>query len=417
MTLASSALQAEALVLRFRRIRSRSMALCAPLSPEDMMVQSMPDASPAKWHLAHTTWFFERFVLERDPAYRPLHPEWHYLFNSYYQSVGPMHARPRRGVLSRPGAQQVREYREHVDDAVSERLMTGVDATTLAIIELGLEHEQQHQELLLTDIKHAFACNPLLPAYAPASVSTAAGNAVPLTFIEGREGVVDTGHDGRGFAFDNESPRHRTLLQPHALANRLVTNAEYAAFVHDGGYREPSLWLSEGWDTVCREQWQRPLYWQEDLASEFTLTGVRAIDPEAPVSHVSYFEADAFARWAGSRLPTEAEWESAASTLPVQGNLLETHALHPRAAEPQGGLLQMYGDVWEWTASPYISYPGFRPLAGSLGEYNGKFMCGQWVLRGGSCATPREHIRASYRNFFPPHARWQFMGIRLGQDR
>ncbi|RAO77591.1 ergothioneine biosynthesis protein EgtB [Dyella jiangningensis] len=417
MTLASSALQAEALVLRFRRIRSRSLALCAPLSPEDMLVQSMPDASPAKWHLAHTTWFFERFVLERDAVYRPLHPEWHYLFNSYYQSVGPMHARPRRGVLSRPTVQQIRGYREHVDDAVGERLMGGVDPTTLAIIELGLEHEQQHQELLLTDIKHALACNPLLPAYAPKAAPVAASAPVPLTFIEGREGVVESGHDGNGFSFDNESPRHRTLLQPHALANRLVTNAEYAAFVHDGGYREPSLWLSEGWDTVCREQWQRPLYWQEDLASEFTLAGVQAIDPEAPVSHVSYFEADAFARWAGSRLPTEAEWESAASTLPVQGNLLDTHALHPRAAEPQGGLLQMYGDVWEWTASPYISYPGFRPLAGSLGEYNGKFMCGQWVLRGGSCATPREHIRASYRNFFPPHARWQFMGIRLGQDR
>lgn len=417
MTLASSALQAEALVLRFRRIRSRSMALCAPLSPEDMMVQSMPDASPAKWHLAHTTWFFERFVLERDPAYRSLHPEWHYLFNSYYQSVGPMHARPRRGVLSRPGLQQIREYRERIDDAVSERLTAGLDAATLAIVELGLEHEQQHQELLLTDIKHALGCNPLLPAYAPASQPTTEHNPVPLTFIDGRDGVVETGHDGRGFAFDNEWPRHRTLLQSHALANRLVTNAEYAAFVHDGGYREPSLWLSEGWDTVCREQWQRPLYWQEDLASEFTLAGVQAIDPQAPVSHVSYFEADAFARWAGSRLPTEAEWESAASTLPVQGNLLDTYALHPRAAEPQGGFLQMYGDVWEWTASPYISYPGFRPMAGSLGEYNGKFMCGQWVLRGGSCATPREHIRASYRNFFPPHARWQFMGIRLGQDR
>jgi ergothioneine biosynthesis protein EgtB len=417
MTLASSAVQAEALVLRFRRIRSRSMALCAPLSPEDMMVQSMPDASPAKWHLAHTTWFFERFVLERDPAYRALHPEWHYLLNSYYQTVGPMHARPRRGLLSRPGVAEIRQYRERIDEAMGERLLAGVDATTLAIVELGLEHEQQHQELLLTDIKHAFASNPLLPAYAAKPPAASPRAPVALEFIAGREGVTETGHDGRGFAFDNESPRHRVLLQPHALANRLVTNAEYAAFVHDGGYREPSLWLSEGWDTVCREQWQRPLYWQEDLAGEFTLAGVQPIDPDAPVSHVSYFEADAFARWAGARLPTEAEWENAAADLPVRGNLLDTQARHPCRAEPQAGLLQMYGDVWEWTASPYVSYPGFRPLAGSLGEYNGKFMCGQWVLRGGSCATPREHIRASYRNFFPPHARWQFMGIRLGQDR
>ncbi|WP_267223341.1 ergothioneine biosynthesis protein EgtB [Dyella silvae] len=417
MTLAQSAVQAEALMLRFRRIRSRSIALCAPLSAEDMMVQSMPEASPAKWHLAHTTWFFEQFVLERDPAYRSLHPEWHYLFNSYYQTVGPMHARPRRGLLSRPGVSQIRDYRERVDDAVSERLLRGVDATTQAIIELGLEHEQQHQELLLTDIKHAFASNPLLPAYTAPLAPAKNRSPVTLEFLPGREGVTDIGHEGADFAFDNESPRHCALLSPHALANRLVTNAEYAAFVHDGGYREPSLWLSDGWDTVCREQWQRPLYWQEDLSSEFTLAGVQPIDPDAPVSHISYYEADAFARWAGARLPTEAEWESAASGLTVQGNLLDAHALHPQSAASGTGLLQMFGDVWEWTASPYVSYPGFRPLSGSLGEYNGKFMCGQWVLRGGSCVTPREHIRASYRNFFPPHARWQFMGIRLGQDR
>jgi len=417
MTLAQSALQAEARVTRFRRIRSRSVALCAPLSVEDMMVQSMPDASPAKWHLAHTTWFFEQFVLERDTRYRTPHPEWHYLFNSYYQTVGPMHARPRRGLLSRPGVAQILDYRERVDDAVSEWLQRGVDATTLAIIELGLQHEQQHQELLLTDIKHAFGANPLLPAYTTSRLSSGKGVSVPLEFMEGHEGVMKIGHDGADFAFDNESPRHSVLLQPHALANRLVTNAEYAAFVHDGGYREPSLWLSDGWDTVCREHWQRPLYWQEDLASEFTLAGVQPIDPYAPVSHVSYFEADAFARWAGARLPTEAEWETAAASLPVQGNLLEQQAFHPRAAHQGESMLQMYGDVWEWTASPYVSYPGFKPMAGALGEYNGKFMCGQWVLRGGSCATPGEHLRASYRNFFPPHARWQFMGIRLGQDR
>ncbi|WP_243047352.1 ergothioneine biosynthesis protein EgtB [Dyella sp. RRB7] len=417
MTLAQSAAEAEALLRRFRRIRTRSVALCASLSAEDMMVQSMPDASPAKWHLAHTTWFFEQFVLERAGDYRSPHPEWHYLFNSYYQTVGPMHARPHRGLLSRPGMAQIHDYRERVDAAVSERLSRGVDAATLAVIELGLEHEQQHQELLLTDIKHAFASNPLRPAYTARLAAGTVTSAAPLEFITGAEGVVEIGHDGDGFAFDNESPRHRTLLHPHALANRLVTNAEYAAFVHDGGYREASLWLSDGWDTVRREQWQRPLYWQEDMASEFTLAGVQAIDPHAPVCHVSYYEADAFARWAGVRLPTEAEWEHAAAALPVRGNLLDEERFHPRAATPGPGLLQMYGDVWEWTASPYVSYPGFRPLAGALGEYNGKFMCGQWVLRGGSCATPREHVRASYRNFFPPHARWQFMGIRLGQDR
>ncbi|AIF48721.1 ergothioneine biosynthesis protein EgtB [Dyella japonica] len=416
MTLAQSAVHAEALMLRFRRVRSRSMALCATLTPEDMMVQSMPDASPTKWHLAHTTWFFERFVLERDPAYHPAHPEWHYLFNSYYQTVGPMHARPRRGLLSRPGAAQVRAYREQVDEAICEWLARGVDATTADIIELGLEHEQQHQELLLTDIKHAFFSNPLLPAFTTPVASSATAS-VPMTFLPGREGVVEIGHRGHEFAFDNESPRHRSLLQSHAVANRPVTNAEYAEFIHDGGYREPSLWLSEGWDTVCREQWQRPFYWQEDLSSEFTLAGVQPIDPDAPVSHVSYFEADAFARWAGARLPTEAEWESAAAGLPVQGNLLDAMVFHPQAATAGEGMLQMFGDVWEWTASPYVSYPGFKPWAGALGEYNGKFMCGQWVLRGGSCATPREHLRATYRNFFPPHARWQFMGIRLGQDR
>jgi ergothioneine biosynthesis protein EgtB len=417
MSLAQSAAEAEALLRRFRRIRTRSVALCASLSAEDMMVQSMPDASPAKWHLAHTTWFFEQFVLEGVSNYRSPHPEWNYLFNSYYQTVGPMHARPQRGLLSRPGIAQVLDYRERVDEAVSERLSRGVDAAALTVIELGLEHEQQHQELLLTDIKHAFAINPLLPAYTARLASGAASSAVPLEFIAGAEGVVEIGHDGDGFSFDNESPRHRALLHPHALANRLVTNEEYAAFVHDGGYREATLWLSEGWDTVRREQWHRPFYWQEDLASEFTLAGVQPIDPHAPVSHISYFEADAFARWAGVRLPTEAEWEHAAAALPVRGNLLDEEHFHPRAATHEPGLLQMYGDVWEWTASPYVSYPGFRPLAGALGEYNGKFMCGQWVLRGGSVATPREHIRASYRNFFPPHARWQFMGIRLGQDR
>jgi len=402
---------------RFRRVRQQTLALCEGLSAEDMLLQSMPDASPGKWHLAHTSWFFEQFVLGRDPVYRPRDPAWNYLFNSYYQSVGPMHARPQRGLLSRPSLDEVRGYRHYIDVAVSERLNRDDDPELAALVELGLQHEQQHQELLLTDIKHAFWCNPLQPAYRAALASPEHAKAVPLRFVEGREGIVEIGHRGDGFAFDNETPRHRTLLQPHALANRLVTNAEYLAFVREGGYREPGLWLSDGWATLQREGWQHPIYWQDDLASEFTLAGVRALDPHEPVCHLSYYEAEAFARWAGARLPTEAEWESAAQGVGIDGNLQDEQRFQPRAASGDAALLQMYGEVWEWTASPYISYPGFRPLPGSLGEYNGKFMCGQWVLRGGSCVTPRDHIRASYRNFFPPHARWQFAGLRLGQDR
>ena len=402
---------------RSLRVRQRTLELCAGLSAEDLQLQSMPDASPGKWHLAHTSWFFEQFVLGRDPAYRPHDPAWHYLFNSYYQSVGPMHARPQRGLLSRPSLDEVRDYRRRIDDAVAELLDRSDDAELPGLVELGLQHEQQHQELLLTDIKHALWCNPLQPAYRAPIVVPAEVKAVPLHFIAGREGIVEIGHRGEGFAFDNETPRHRTLLQPHALANRPVTNAEYLAFVREGGYREPGLWLSDGWATVQREGWQHPLSWQDDLASEFTLAGVRALDPHEPVCHLSYFEAEAFARWAGARLPTEAEWESAAQGVEIDGNLQDAQRFQPRAAGGDAGLLQLYGDVWEWTASPYVGYPGFRPLPGSLGEYNGKFMCGQWVLRGGSCATPRDHLRASYRNFFPPQARWQFAGLRLGQDR
>ena len=406
----------DALAQRYARVRRQSLQLCAELTVEDMMVQSMPDASPAKWHLAHTTWFFERFVLGQDPHYRPHEPAWHYLFNSYYQSVGPMHARPQRGLLSRPSLDQVQAYRRHVDDALGEILLREPGPALTAVIELGLQHEQQHQELLLTDIQHAFWSNPLRPAYLAQPPRAAASEAMPMQFLPGHEGAVQVGHAGAGFAFDNETPRHRALLVPHALANRLVTNEEYAAFVHDGGYREPSLWLSEGWATVQREGWQRPLYWQPDLASVFSLAGVHALDPAAPACHLSYYEADAFARWAGARLPTEVEWEAAAAPLPPQGNLLDGRPRLPQAAHGEG-LAQMYGDAWEWTASPYVGYPGFRPLPGSLGEYNGKFMCGQWVLRGGSCATPRGHVRATYRNFFPPQARWQFAGVRLAMDR
>jgi ergothioneine biosynthesis protein EgtB len=418
MNASASALRTEDRLARFMRIRRQSLALCATLTAEDLMVQSMPDASPGKWHLAHTTWFFEQFVLGRDPAYRSPHPTWDYLLNSYYESVGPMHARPQRGVLSRPSLDEVRDYRARIDEAVGELMMQGIDEELATRIELGLHHEQQHQELLLTDIKHAFSCNALHPVYRDRSPAETGHASLPMRFVPGREGAVDIGHgDNERFAYDNETPRHRTWLSAHALASRLVTNSEYLAFVRDGGYRDAGLWLSDGWATVQREGWQRPLYWQEDLASEFTLSGMRPLDPQAPVCHISYFEADAFARWAGARLPTEAEWEDAAAFLQATGNFQESQHFHPIAASHGDGLLQMYGDVWEWTASPYVSYPGFRPLPGALGEYNGKFMNGQWVLRGGSCATPHDHIRASYRNFFPPHARWQFSGIRLGQDR
>jgi ergothioneine biosynthesis protein EgtB len=418
MTAPTYVVKTEDGLARFLRIRRQTLALCAGLGAEDLLVQSMPDASPGKWHLAHTTWFFEKFVLGHDPAYRSPNPAWDYLFNSYYESVGPMHARPRRGLLSRPTLEEVRDYRSRIDEVVGERMLRGVDAELAGRIELGLHHEQQHQELLLTDLKHAFWCNPLHPVYRDSAAAAGGHASSSMHFVPGREGPVDIGHRaGTGFTYDNETPRHRVWLAPHALASRLVTNSEYLAFIRDGGYHDAGLWLSDGWQTVQREGWQRPLYWQDDLASEFTLGGTRELAADAPVCHLSYFEADAFARWAGARLPTEAEWESVAADLPVAGNFQESHRFHPVAATHGEGLRQMYGDVWEWTVSPYVSYPGFKPLPGALGEYNGKFMNGQWVLRGGSCATPHDHIRASYRNFFPPHARWQFAGIRLGQDR
>ncbi|WP_407353545.1 ergothioneine biosynthesis protein EgtB [Luteimonas sp. R10] len=420
---AAAAPSPEALAQRFRQVRTRSAQLAAPLSPEDAMVQSMDDASPAKWHLAHTTWFFERFVLGADPGHRPLRPGWDFLFNSYYQSVGPMHARPRRGLLSRPALEQVREYRAEVDARIERRLADGdLAGERLQRLELGLQHEQQHQELLLTDIKHALWCNPLQPAYRD-DLAGARGADTPLRWIAADERIAAIGapawpEAGR-FAFDSESPRHRVLVPAHALGSRPVSNAEYRGFVEDGGYREAGLWLSDGWSRVQAEGWQRPLYWQEDLRHAFTLGGVRELDPHAPVCHLSYYEADAYARWAGARLPTEAEWELAAAALPVAGHFADDDRFEPQAARGDAagdGFAQLYGDVWEWTASAYSAYPGFRALPGSLGEYNGKFMCGQWVLRGGSCATPGDHVRASYRNFFPPQARWQFAGLRLARD-
>jgi ergothioneine biosynthesis protein EgtB len=416
--LPKSAAPTSALAGHLAQTRGRTLALAAPLSPEDACVQSMPDASPAKWHLAHTSWFFERFILaDRVLGYRPYRAEFDYLFNSYYFTVGQMHQRPRRGLITRPSLAEVLSYRAHVDEAVQGLLeREHGDAGLEALVTLGIHHEQQHQELLLTDIKHLFFQNPLLPAYGDLPPSGARASAPPLRWVRGEEGLVMVGHDGPGFAFDNETPRHQALLGAHSLASRLVTNAEFREFIEDGGYTNTALWLSDGWSTVVNEGWCRPLYWQDDLDREFTLGGVRDIDPAAPVTHLSYYEADAFARWAGCRLPTEFEWEALAAREPVTGNFAVAGAVHPRPAQGDAPVMQLYGDAWEWTASPYAPYPGFRPLAGALGEYNGKFMCSQMVLRGGSCATPAGHVRPTYRNFFYPGQRWQFNGIRLAKD-
>ena len=400
---------------QFRAVRAATDALAAPLSAEDQQVQSMPLASPTKWHLAHTTWFFETFVLRLATGYRPFDANYHYLFNSYYEALGARHPRPDRGLLTRPSLDDVRRYRRHVDGAVETLLAQRPGEEFCRLVELGCHHEQQHQELIVTDIKHVLGLNPLAPAYAPsAAVSRPepiAGNA----WVTIRGGVKEIGYGGAAFCFDNEQPRHKAWLDDFRLAARPVTNREWLAFMDDGGYTTPALWLSDGWQTVQNERWQAPLYWRrtDDGWSEYTLAGLRPVDRDAPVAHVSYYEADAFAHWAGQRLPTEAEWEIAATGLPRDGNLLEAGALHPQAAGRATGLAQMFGDVWEWTQSAYAPYPGFRAAAGALGEYNGKFMSGQMVLRGGSCATPRSHIRAEYRNFFPPSARWQFSGVRL----
>lgn len=405
---------------RYRQVREASSRIVEPLSAEDCVVQSMPDASPAKWHLAHTSWFFEQFLLRaHQPGYRVYDARFEYLFNSYYDNVGPRHARPERGLLTRPELAEVIRYRAHVDEHV-ERLL-GDPSAPAAILDLGLNHEQQHQELMLTDIKHALSRNPLEPAYRRdlAEYRPGASPVPPLGWASFDGGLREIGAlPENGFCFDNEAPRHRVWIDAFELANRPVTNDEYRQFVRDGGYDEPRLWLSDGWATVQREGWRRPLYWSAALDTEFTLGGRRELDPGAPVCHVSYYEADAFARWAGARLPTEAEWELAATDRPASGHFADTGALHPRACL-DGGIdapAQLFGDVWEWTASPYSAYPGFRPAAGALGEYNGKFMCNQLVLRGGSCVTPAGHVRASYRNFFHPHARWQFSGLRLARD-
>ncbi len=405
---------------RFAAVRRATLALAAPLSPEDQQAQSMPDASPVKWHLAHTTWFFEEFVLARaDGGYRRFHPRFAYLFNSYYDAVGPRHERPRRGLLTRPSLAEVRGYRAAVDEQVLDWLAGGrATAAELEVLELGLNHEQQHQELILTDVKHALFQNPLRPAWREDLPGRSGERAPALDFVECPGGVVEIGDAGEGFAFDNERPRHRAWLEPFALATRPATNRELLAFVEEGGYRRPELWLSDGFATAKARGWEAPLYWEREGGGfvEFTLAGQRPLDLDAPAAHLSFYEADAFARFSGGRLPTEEEWEVAARGYPVAGNLAEAERFHPCAACASRGLAQLYGDVWEWTRSGYAPYPGFAPAAGALGEYNAKFMVSQLVLRGGSCATPASHLRATYRNFFYPDARWQFAGARLAKD-
>jgi ergothioneine biosynthesis protein EgtB len=470
MSEAAALTGAHALAARYQAVRAASEALAAPLSAEDATAQSMPDASPTKWHLAHTSWFFETFVLEALPGYRPRDPAYRVLFNSYYNAVGAQHHRPERGLVTRPGLAEIRAYRGHVDEHCLAALELGrLAAAQLAALELGLQHEQQHQELILTDLLHLFSRNPTAPVYRPAPAEPARA-APPLAWHAYPAGLREIGHAGPGFAFDNEGPCHRVFVHAFALASRLVTNAEYAEFVADRGYARPELWLSDGFATVQREGWAAPLHWRREEGAwrQYTLAGLLPLVPSEPVAHVSAYEADAYARWAGARLPTEAEWEVAAAPVPVAGNFVESGRLRPAPAPPMtplgsaslradsitslgsaslrapaalaeapmtplgsaslrapgalapaGGAAhpqQLFGDVWEWTASAYAPYPGYRPPPGALGEYNGKFMANQLVLRGGSCATPASHVRASYRNFFHPDARWQWSGIRLARD-
>ena len=402
---------------RYAAVRALTLALTDPLSDADATVQSMPDASPAKWHLAHTTWFFETFVLrDHVPGYRLHDARFPFLFNSYYEAEGRRHARDRRGMITRPTLDEVRAYRAHVDAALTAAIPDLPDAA-LELVALGCHHEEQHQELLVTDILHLFGENPLEPAVWPAAPKVPVAMPGPIRWIERPAGIVRVGHDGNGFAFDCEGPRHDTLLVAHAIADRTVTNGEWAAFIADGGYRDPVHWLADGWAWVKAEGIAAPLYWEERDGgwTRMGLDGRRAIDPAAPVTHVSLFEADAYASWAGARLPTEFEWEAAAAACDAAGgHQLDTAG--PVEPRPSAGGPAFFGDVWEWTGSAYRPYPGFRAVEGAVGEYNGKFMSGQFVLRGGSCATPRGHARASYRNFFYPHQRWQFTGVRLAKD-
>jgi ergothioneine biosynthesis protein EgtB len=425
----------EQLAQRFAQVHAQTESLAAPLSAEDASLQSMPDASPTKWHLAHTSWFFETFLLEQfEPHFKPFDPSFRVLFNSYYNGIGDKHPRPERGLISRPDLRTVLQYRQHISAQVAALIprLANNNSTFADLMWLGCNHEEQHQELILTDVKHLLAQNPAKPAYQARW---------PLTTIEAQRpkwhryegGLIEIGRVGNSFAFDNESPRHKVFLEPYELASHPVTHGEFAAFVADGGYTRPALWLSLGWDWVQNNRISQPMYWQNYGTHHgvhrgthttpdwhtFTLNGIVPIEENTPMCHLSYFEADAFARWRGARLPTEAEWEHAASALPLEGNFADSNALHPLALRERAtsdAPQQMFGDVWEWTASAYLPYPRFHAAEGAVGEYNGKFMCNQFVLRGGSCVTPAGHIRASYRNFFPPEARWQFSGLRLARD-
>ena len=420
------------IVDRYRACRTFSERFCEPLNTEDYVVQTVENVSPTKWHLAHTTWFFETFILrELVDDYELIDETYPYLFNSYYIQAGERHCRDRRGYISRPTVEQVYEYRHYVDAHMHELLATASDAELREIaplVELGIHHEQQHQELMVTDIKHVLSVNPLRPAYRDDLAPSAITEAPDLGWVGFEDGLYEIGYDGDGFCYDNETPRHKEYLRPFALANRLVTNGEYIAFIEDNGYERPPLWLSAGWATVQETGWSEPFYWEKHEGTWYhhTLGGLREVNPAEPVCHLSYFEADAFARWAGHRLPTEAEWEIAGRDLPMQGNFVGRENFHPVPLGPDavghtpeagdGPLYQMYGDVWEWTRSHYSPYPGYEPLPGAVGEYNGKFMCGQFVLRGGSCATSQSHVRSTYRNFFHPDEAWQFMGLRLAKD-
>jgi ergothioneine biosynthesis protein EgtB len=421
MTSTGTQWTADSLIARFDEVRAHTEALAAPLSPEDQTVQSMPDVSPTKWHRAHVTWFFETFVLAgHEPGFAPFQDTYWFLFNSYYETVGPRYSRPDRGLVSRPGAREVGTYRANVDERVRD-VVASLDTGTLdklaPVLELGFHHEQQHQELLLIDIKHVLSRNPLQPVYAGHPSPVAAPD--QLGWVDVAGGLVEIGHEGGGFCFDNEEPRHRVWLEPYRLADRLVTNGEWLEFMSDNGYRRHELWLSDGWAKVNAETWRAPLYWHELDGGwfEHTLHGTFPVNPALPVSHVSFYEAEAFATWAGKRLPSEAEWEHAvvvdrAST--DVANLADGETFHPRAATPSTGRLrQAFGDCWEWTSSAYHPYPGFHPAPGAIGEYNGKFMSNQMVLRGGCALTPPGHARTTYRNFFPHAARWALSGVRL----
>jgi len=413
----------DTLANHYLSIRKMSEALCQPLMLDDYGLQATAFVSPAKWHLAHTTWFFETFLLkEFVTSYRPFHPQFEFLFNSYYEQIGALFPRPQRGMISRPTTDEVFQYRAHVDIAMQDLLATVEETRWPEVTSrttLGCHHEQQHQELILTDIKYNFSINPLKPAYRADLPVSPISESSPITWIEQPGGIQELGWNRQGFAFDNEAPRHRILLSSYALSSRVVTNGEYRHFIEDGGYIRPELWLSDGWQTVCVNAWRAPLYWSkhDEAWQVFSLSGMRPLNDAEPVCHVSFYEADAYARWAGKRLPNEAEWEVLAQSQKVEGNFRESGLLHPVPTEASHSPAQMFGDVWEWTSSPYSPYPGYRPSVGALGEYNGKFMANQFVLRGGSCVTPMDHIRPSYRNFFYPADRWQFSGFRLADDR